>query len=148
MAKSYACSTSGCKRAFRNHFALTAHLRFCKKGLVKWNKGDVKCPECAQVCDSRGLGAHRTKHGIPGSSRWSLKSKKNGRKGAGKRSPTFVSTTSGITNATIEMYADGRQDKVLQALLARVQEHKEKAKEYLAKAETLAKLAEQIAEAL
>lgn len=75
MVKQYTCVD--CKRSFQSQFALTAHIRFCKK------KTAAKCPECGKVCNRKGLASHRASvHGVAGTSRWSIRARKAAKKPA------------------------------------------------------------------
>lgn len=68
MARQYKCAA--CKRGFKNQFALSAHIRFCKE------QKTLKCPECRKICSRKGLASHRfSKHGVAGTSRWALKAR-------------------------------------------------------------------------
>jgi uncharacterized C2H2 Zn-finger protein len=80
MKKGYKCVRCP-GRSFQNQFALTAHLRFCKNGGRTVGKDPLKCPECGEIFNRKGLGSHRkSAHDIAGTSRWRkyAKTTKNG----------------------------------------------------------------------
>lgn len=143
MAKKYACSTAGCKMSFQKHFALTAHLSVCKKGLRPGRDQAVKCPECGVTYKKNGLGAHRrAKHGVAGTSRWAVRTRRR----AGKMrmlpaSRTMATSGAGVVNVDAEFGLDGSSSQTLNTILELASEHR-------AKAERLEKIAKELQEML
>jgi Na+-transporting NADH:ubiquinone oxidoreductase subunit NqrC len=148
MATKAAYTCTKCKEPFKNRFALTAHLRFCKKGLRPPGKGGkIECPECKQKFPGQGLGSHRkSKHGVAGTSRWAVKARKakqahvNNKAAMGASQTATGTSGSTATLAEIKLPATNGYQHMVTKLTNDAAAHRAQAAAHLKKAERLDRL--------
>jgi DNA-directed RNA polymerase subunit RPC12/RpoP len=131
--KKYACSI--CKKSFPNPFELTKHVKACKAGRPSGKEGKVACPECGDTFPAKGIGSHRRgRHGVAGSSRWTIQArKKNG----------VPAPKAGVSR---ERGGSDQKDEFIRKLLEKAAGHRQTAVEHTQKAESLSKMAADLKE--